>query len=95
MPKLLADCGTGQELQTGEMLGQLSFVDGGPRSATCTAAEPTLVAGWYPAMIEEFLRLGADGGVAAVQFLHWVTRQIARDAERVGAFLKAAHAWSA
>lgn len=94
IPQRLADCGTGQELQPGEMLGQLSFVDGGPRSTTCTAAEHTLVAGWYPAMIEEFLRLGADGGVAAVHFLHWVTRQIARDAERVGAFLKAAHAWS-
>lgn len=94
MPQLLADRGTGTELHAGEMIGQLSFVDGGPRSATCTAIEPTLVAAWYPAMIEEFLRLGADGGVAAVHFLHWVTRQIARDAGRVCAFLRAAHAWS-
>ncbi len=94
MPKRLADCGSGQELHSGEILGQLSFVDGGPRATTCTAAEPTLVAGWYPAMIEEFLRLGADGGVAAVHFLHWVTRQIAHDAERISAFLKTAHDWS-
>jgi len=94
MPKRLAECGAERQLHAGEMLGQLSFVDGGPRTATVVAAEPTLLAAWYPAMIEEFLRLGADGGVAAVHFLHWVTRQIAQDIERVGALLKEAHAWS-
>lgn len=89
LPSHLVECDIEGRIQPGEIFGQLSFVDGGPRSATCTAAEPTTVAVWFATMIEELLRLGADGRFATVQFLQWVTRQIGRDARRVSALLHA------
>lgn len=88
-PNRLVEIDEDKQLGPGELCGQLAFVDGGPRSVSCTATEDTTAAIWSPRTTEELLRLGANGQVAAGHFLRWVARQLARDTRRLAEALTA------
>jgi selenocysteine lyase/cysteine desulfurase/CRP-like cAMP-binding protein len=77
----------------GRILGELSLIDGGPRTATCAAAEPSLVLEIDQAVVSSLLDRGSPTGLG---FLQAVNRALiaavqATDAQR----MPAGAAWAA
>jgi selenocysteine lyase/cysteine desulfurase/CRP-like cAMP-binding protein len=77
----------------GRILGELSLIDGGPRTATCAAAEPSLVLEIDQAVVSSLLDEGSQAGLG---FLQAVNRALiaavqATDSHR----MPAAAAWAA
>jgi selenocysteine lyase/cysteine desulfurase/CRP-like cAMP-binding protein len=71
----------------GRILGELSLIDGGPRTATCAAAEPSLVLEIDQAVVSSLLDQGSPAGLG---FLQAVNRALiaaaqATDAKRMPA----------
>ncbi len=69
----------------GRMLGELSLVDGGPRTATCIALEPTVVLELDGAVVGDRLDGRSQGGLALLQAVNraLIAALHATDARRV------------
>lgn len=80
-------------LRPGQMFGQMSLVDGGPRSATCKAVGQALV---YELTSQAVTRLGRQSAQLAVRLLWRVARQLAvnlRNADILLGRLAEANPW--
>lgn len=80
-------------LRAGQMFGQMSLVDGGPRSATCRAVGAAVV---YELSAQALSRLGRSSAALAARLLWRISRQLAvnlRNADILLTRLAEANPW--